>query len=178
MSDPVQALKADADEIKSALSAAGHLSLLITAEDVIRRNLLISAASYFEHDLCKRIENVFSSRGYSEECVSLIRSKAIVRQFYSYFDFNSSNTNRLFSAFGQACKERASNALRSSSALRESQSSFLQICGMRNNMVHENFAAFSMDVSSDEVVENFRRGLRFLDFFEVIISGNDLVEPA
>lgn len=173
MSDPVQALKGSADEIKSALSSAGHLSLLVTAEDVFRRNLLISAASYFEHDLCKRIDSVFSSKGYSEECVSLIRSKAIARQFYSYFDFKSSNTNRLFSAFGDACKERAVVALKGDSELRDSQNSFLHICAMRNNMVHENFAAFSMDVSSDEIIEDFKRGLKFLDFFEVMISGEN-----
>jgi hypothetical protein len=171
VSNPVAALKASADEIKKALETGGHLSLLVTAEDVLRRNLLIAAASYFEYELGQRIDRVFSGQGCTEECISIIRNKAISRQFYSYFDFKVANTNRLFAAFGVPCKDRAVGAIKDSTELKEAQQAFLEICSLRNNMVHENFAAFSMDISTDDVYAKFEKGVLFLDFFERVISG-------
>lgn len=172
MSNPVTALKENSDEIKAALRDAGHLSLLVAAEDALRRNLLIAAASFFEHELGGRIDRVFSGQGCSPECISLIRNKAITRQFYSYFDFKSINTNRLFASFGVDCKDRASAELKASVELKEAERSFIELCALRNNMVHENFAAFSMDASSDEIYQKFEKGCLFLDFFEKIISGS------
>lgn len=132
---------------------------------------MIAAASFFEFELGKVIDRVFSGQGCSEECMSIIRNKAIARQFFSYFDFSVANTNKLFAAFGVSCKERAASAIRESSDLRDAQQAFLEICSLRNNMVHENFAAFSIDISTEDVYEKFGKGALFLEFFERVIAG-------
>ncbi|WP_133478516.1 HEPN domain-containing protein [Cognatilysobacter segetis] len=172
MSSAVAALKEDADGIKAALGSAGELSLIVTAEDVLRRSLLIAAASAFEHELGRRIDAVFTEQNCSPECLALIRTKAISRQFYTYFDFDGKNTNKLFIAFGGECKDRASAAIRASEELKAAQDAFLEICRTRNAMVHTNFAAFTIELSSDEIYDKYKLGLKFVDFFEAMIRGS------
>jgi len=166
----VEELKFSADSIKGFLTERGEISLVVTAEDVWRKSVLIAAASHFEHELGLAIERSALRRDVPEDFRSLIESKAISRQFYSYFDFDKANTNKLFRAFGASCKSRAESKIKDSKRLRESQSAFLRICSLRNQMVHNNYAAFNIDLTTDEIYSLYRQGCLFVEFFEAIIS--------
>ncbi len=39
-------------------------------------------------------------------------------------------------------------------------------------MVHTNFAAFTIELSSDEIYDKYKLGLKFVDFFEAMIRGS------
>lgn len=168
--DAVQQLKFSADSVKSFLAEKGEISLVVTAEDVWRKSVLIAAASHFEHELGRAIERSASRYNVPDSFRRLIEAKAISRQFYSYFDFSSSNTNRLFVSFGPGCKEKAEAHIRRSDRLREAQAAFLKICALRNQMVHSNYASFSIDLTTDEVYDLYEKGCSFIEFFEAIIS--------
>lgn len=168
--ETVEELKLSADSVKAFLTEKGEISLVVTAEDVWRKSVLIAAASHFEHELGKAIERSARRFEVPENFRSLIESKAVSRQFYSYFDFSSSNTNRLFTSFGSACKDRAEFKIKNSERLKSSQAAFLKICALRNQMVHSNYAAFSIDMTTDEIYSLYENGCQFIDFFEAIIS--------
>jgi HEPN superfamily RiboL-PSP-like protein len=170
MVETVEELKLSADSIKEFLTEKGEISLVVTAEDVWRKSVLIAAASHFEHELGMAIERSARRRDVPEDFRSLIETKAISRQFYNYFDFDSSNTNKLFRAFGATCKSKAESKIRDSKSLRESQSAFLKICALRNQMVHSNYASFNIDLTTEEIYLLYRRGCKFIEFFEAVIS--------
>lgn len=166
----VSSLKISSDEIKDYLIKSGEISLNVVAEDNFRKNILIAAASFYEHEFCRVVYDSFSKKVGSIHCLELVRTKALSRQFYSYFDFDSSNTNRLFSAFGMDFKERAVSRLRDSSELRVSQADFLFICSSRNKLVHDNFAAHSIDSTSDEIYSRYESGCRFIAMIGELIE--------
>ncbi|HIE5513219.1 MULTISPECIES: HEPN domain-containing protein [Stenotrophomonas] len=168
--ETVEELKLSADSIKNFLTEKGEISLIVTAEDVWRKSVLIAAASHFEHELGRAIERSASRQEIPEYFRSLIESKAISRQFYSYFDFDSSNTNKLFRTFGPTCKSKAESKIKDSKELRESQAAFLKVCSLRNQMVHGNYASFNIDLTTDEIYDLYRSGCKFVEFFEAIIS--------
>lgn len=165
MSTQIASFKKQADEVKARIDSS-EPSLQVFAEDVLRRSLVVAAASYFEHELCEAIRYIFKEQKCSAECLALIETKALNRQFYSYFDFESSNTNKLFTSFGKECKDRASKALKEDDVAAAAQSAFLAICALRNNMVHRNFVAFPVELSTDEIYEKFVLGSNFIDFFK------------
>lgn len=167
--ETVEELKFSADSIKGFLTEKGEISLVVIAEDVWRKSILIAAASHFEHELGVVIARSAQRFEIPGKFVSLIDSKAISRQFYNYFDFKSSNTNKLFNSFGPECKDKAESKIKSSEKIRVAQSSFLKICSLRNQMVHSNYAAFSIDLTADEIYVMYRQGCRFIEFFEAII---------
>lgn len=168
--ETVEELKLSADSVKDFLTSKGEISLVVTAEDVWRKSLLIAAASHFEHELGKAIERSANRCDVPPNFRSLIEAKAITRQFYTYFDFKSSNTNKLFMMFGLLCKERAEKKIKHSEVLKSSQAAFLKICSLRNQMVHSNYASFSIDLTTEEIYRLYQEGCRFVDFFEAIIS--------
>lgn len=173
MANTVEELKEAADAVKDFLIREGEASLVVTAEDVWRKSVLIAAASHFEHELGRAIERCAEVHGVSDTFRSLISAKAISRQFYSYFDFESKNTNRLFNSFGAKCKERADQLLKESAELRDAQRAFLEVCALRNKMVHTNYASFVIEITTDEVFVMYQNGRRFITFFEEIVSGGE-----
>lgn len=180
MAGTVEDLKSSADSVKSYLMEKGEISLVNTAEDVWRKSVLIAAASYFEHELGKAIGRSIAAHDVPTQFQSLIDSKAVSRQFYSYFDFNSANTNKLFNSFGANCKEKAEAEIKASGELKEAQKGFLEVCSLRNQMVHSNYAAFSIDLTTDEIYEKYQKGRKFLEFFEKLITnlGRQTMRPA
>ena len=168
MTAQIDAFKQQADDIKAAIDVS-QPSLRVFAEDILRRSLVVAAASQFEHELCAAIKRLFEAEVRAPECLALVESKAIKRQFYSYFDFNSANTNKLFACFGPAAKERAVERLKADADASSAQEAFLKICSLRNNMVHENFVAFPVELSTDEIYAAFQLGARFIPFFERVV---------
>lgn len=71
---------------------------------------------------------------------------------------------RSFSLFGEEFKNCIENDLRSDEALENAVRDFLEIGSTRNELVHENFANFTLDKTAKEIYELYRSASIFTDY--------------
>jgi hypothetical protein len=148
------------------LLADGEISLVTTIDDILRKTLLMSAASYFEHTICEAILEYVSEIADNDAAViSLVKAKAIERQYHTYFDWNASNANSFFSYFGEKYKLYAKEIVEKDPDLRESIRAFLELGSLRNQLVHQNYAIFPLEKTADEIYRLYIAAFRFVDFF-------------
>src|SRR3989442_224592 len=83
-------------------------SLHVSADSNFRKILLLSAASYFEHEITKILVECVSRHSHGNPVmISLLKKKAIERQYHTFFDWEGSNANKFFSLFGTDFKDSA-----------------------------------------------------------------------
>jgi len=105
MSDAIKELFSQLSEISDSLLKQGQPSLLITLEEIHRKSLLLSAASYFEFRLSEGVAQFCEHLvGNHSPILQLVRNKAISRQYHTWFDWKSGNANAFFSLFGKDFK--------------------------------------------------------------------------
>ena len=156
------------------------LSLLVETNSLASKQMAVSAASCFEVELCKKIERFVheASRG-NEEVRSLLRAKAIKRQFHTWFDWNQKNANQFFGLFGVQFKQHMQDMVNNDDTLRESICSFLELGKDRNEIVHSDFLNFSYDKTLDEVYNLYKKARLFVDMFpEVLVRFSAARESA
>lgn len=128
--------------------------------------MLLSAASYYESSIADIIlEFAQNVSGGNEWLTSLVRQKAVERQFHTLFDWNSSSPNKFFAHFGSSCKDETAAALRADPKLKEAAEAFMTICSQRNQAAHTNFVNFPVDsLTLDDLHTQFIKGLQFVEF--------------
>ena len=108
--------------------------------------------------------SVASASGSHEVITDFIDKQALERKYHSLFQWEASNANKFFSLFGEDMKKSLALEAKQdppSSAI----SDFLFLGATRNELVHENFAAFSLDVTADDIMRKFRNASTFVDWF-------------
>jgi len=142
----------------------GEYSLLSSAGDLFRKALLLAAASYFEHRVSSCVyDYAFEAAGGSMRLVSLIKTKAIERQYHTWFNWSESNANQFFALFGVEFKDYMKGLVRIDVTLQVAIQSFLEIGRSRNLLVHLDFATYSVDKTMDEIYESYKKALPFVD---------------
>lgn len=166
MSSPlIDRLYEDNKLIRDRLLSSNEISLATAIDDIFRKTLLLAAASYFEYMISTAILEYVEEKANADIAVlTLIKIKAIDRQYHTYFDWNSSNVNTFFGHFGDKYKQYAKERIEKEPALKESVRAFLEIGSLRNQLVHQNFATFVLDKTADEIYESYKRALRFIAF--------------
>lgn len=150
-------------QISTSLETQNEISLKSYADDEFRKVLVLSIASYFEHQIVDALSRLAESAK-SEQVENLIKSKAIERQYHTYFDWNSRNANRFLSLFGGNFRNDVSREIRENRSLEEGCESFLTLGRTRNRLVHENFAEFSLDYALEDIVELYGKALSFVAY--------------
>jgi hypothetical protein len=145
------------------LQKNGEISLQSAADDTFRKVLTISAASYFEHTLTGIVMEFVESAAPEALVTSLVRNKAVNRQYHTWFKWDLKNANQFFSMFGDEFKEHMGALVRGSAALDTAIKAFLEIGEGRNRLAHENFAAFVMEKTADEIFKLYQDALLFVD---------------
>lgn len=142
----------DFQDVAEILRQKDEFSLQISIENNLQKTLLLSAASYFEHNLTKEVEDFVSKMSSGNSMiVSLVRAKAISRQYHTWFDWNSNNANNFFSLFGQKFKEHMKKIIDADAKLDMSIKDFMEIGRYRNLLVHSNYASYSIDKTPNEI---------------------------
>ena len=148
------------------LLAEGEISLVATIDDILRKTLLMSAASYFEHTISESIlEYVAEIADNDTAVISLVKAKAIERQYHTYFSWDSSNANSFFGYFGEKYKIYAKEIVEQDPDLKESIRAFLELGSLRNQLVHKDYANFPLEKTADEIYHLYLVAIRFVDFF-------------
>lgn len=155
----------DIDQLLLLLSSTGEISLRSSADDTCRKSLLLSVASYFEVRLSQIvIEFVEEQTCDKHIVVSLVKSKAISRQYHTWFDWEQNNANKFFALFGNEFKESVTKVVKEDQNLDASIKSFLELGRDRNRLVHQDYASFPLEKTSAEIYQSYQSALRFVDW--------------
>jgi len=164
----IDALFSEQKELIDFLQQQGELSYSQSVEVFLSKTLLLSCASYFESritnaisDYAKRVSNE------DEALTSLVRTKAIERQYHTYFQWREGNrsANPFFAMFGSALKDSAKQELKNTELLQAS-AAFLELGDLRNLLVHENFASYPLEKTADEIYQLYSVALKFVIYIE------------
>jgi hypothetical protein len=145
------------------LSAAREVSLQIMLDSNLRKTLLLSAASYFEYTLSREVaiftQEVTGGNGLIE---ALVKTKAISRQYHSWFDWDKPNANKFFSMFGQAFKDHMTARLTEDEALAEGVRAFMELGRDRNILVHSDYASHLINKTPEEIYALYKQASLFV----------------
>jgi len=162
MPSPVERLHGEFEALVAHLSE--EPSLRSTADDSFRKSLLLASASFFEFRLSEYVaEFALEASNSSSLIAGIIAKKAIERQYHTWFDWDSNNANRFYSLFGRDFANFMKAKHSSESWLNQSVSSFMELGRSRNLLVHENFAAFTLEKTAAEIFVAYTHAIRFVD---------------
>jgi hypothetical protein len=141
-----------------------QLTFYNEAENNFRKTILLSAASYFEKEFTDLlIEFAKSQSDDNEMIISIIKQRAINRQYHANFDWESANANKFFALFGTEFKAKMVLRVKEESDLDKSIKAFIEIGNERNKMVHQNFAEIVIDKTAEEIYILYQTSLLFIE---------------
>jgi RiboL-PSP-HEPN len=145
-------------------------SFMVQFNTIFAKTMLLSAASYFEHEICVIIQTFIERKTENDErIISILKQKAIDRQYHTYFswkEWEKGNANSFFSLFGEVFKERASQEIKTNVNLKNAVRDFLEIGNERNKLVHQNFANCILEKNANEVYNLYKEAQKFIDFLD------------
>lgn len=146
------------------LASNGEISLQSSADDTFRKVLTISAASYFEHILTGVVMDFVEETVAAEAMVtSLVRNRVVSRQYHSWFTWDGKNVNSFFAMFGDGFKSHMTSLVKGSPDLDKAIRAFLELGDGRNMLAHQNFAAFAMQKTSEEIYKLYQDAMPFIE---------------
>lgn len=164
----IDALFREQKELIGYLQQQGQLSYAQSVEVFLSKTLLLSCASYFESRVTNAISDYTKKVSNADEALtSLVRTKAIERQYHTYFQWREGNrsANPFFAMFGSALKDSAKQELKNTE-LSQATAAFLELGDLRNLLVHENFASYPLEKTADEIYQLYGAALRFVIYIE------------
>ena len=160
----VDVLHEDFIALLSVLDEADEVSLRAVADDNFRKSLLLAAASYFERRMTEIVLSfVEDATNRNLLVTALVRNKAVSRQYHTWFDWKASNANRFFQLFGGDFGDFMKRKTREDDEFDASVRAFLEIGRERNRLVHQDFGAFPLEKTTEEIHALYRRALCFVE---------------
>lgn len=164
----IDALYREQKDLIDFLQRQGELSYSQSVEAFLSKTLLLSCASYFESRIANAIADYANRVSNADEALnSLVRTKAIERQYHTYFQWRegSRSPNPFFAMFGTTLKDSAKQELKTPD-LSQASAAFLELGDLRNLLVHENFASYPLDKTADEIFRLYGAAIRFVVYIE------------
>lgn len=164
----IDALFREQKELIAFLQQQGQLSYSQSVEVFLSKTLLLSSASYFESRITNAISDYAARVSKLDEALtSLVRIKAIERQYHTYFQWREESRSVMpfFGMFGSALKDAAKQELKAKELV-QATDAFLKLGDLRNLLVHGNFATYTLEMTSDEIYNLYGAALRFVTYVE------------
>lgn len=153
------------------LDESGEPSLRIATEATFQKVLVLSAASYFEMRITEAVLGFVGTAANGSDCVmSLVKAKAVSRQYHTYFDWDKKNANRFFSMFGTDFKGHVTEVVRQDEELEAGIQAFLKIGRERNRVVHADFGSCEVAETTEEIMALYRSACVFVDRVAILLE--------
>jgi hypothetical protein len=92
----------------------------------------------------------------------IVKTKAIDMQYHAWFDWDKRQANKFFRMFGDGFSNFMQPKLTENPQLEKAIAAFLEIGDLRNRMVHQNFATFTLEKTLEEVYSLYRDAAPFV----------------
>jgi hypothetical protein len=150
--------------LREIVRKADSLSDLNAFEAMASKTLLLAAASHFEKQICDTILRCAIESGTPKLFAAFIDKQGLERKYHSMFQWDKANINRFLSLFGADHKKSMEKALKADDSLSAAVNDFVFIGSQRNLLVHNNYAAYNIDASMDEIWTKFEGAQRLSDW--------------
>lgn len=154
-----------------ALDPSGLSALELTYPKV----LLLASASYLEVATTEVVTGLFERPDVPELRI-FVERRSLKRQFHSLFDWDSAKANKLFAFFGDDCKARFIEKKRQDAEFSGSVDAFMEIGSLRNQLVHNNYAEFTLNKTAEEIKSLHKLASSFPPMIPSIVFLSDPVE--
>ena len=157
----IDKLYADNLSLLKFLDGQKEVSFQIEADKNFRKLLLLSAASYFETEIIKVLIEFATLNSRSGLVIEFIKKGAIERRYHMYFDWKNRKANSFFGLFGTEFSSYMKEQMKAAPDIERAVESFMEIGAIRNELVHENFAVFPLEKTSEEIYALYKFGNNF-----------------
>ena len=161
----------DSKDLYDYLLGKGEVSFATYIDNVYKKVLVLSAASFFESKISGMISDYATmATGIDKRIVHLVEAKAIERQYHTLFDWNSGNTNTFWKLFGDETKEKVRDLIGKDEQLKNAELEFLDLGKRRNLLVHENFAEYDVNITVNEIYQKYKIACDFVEFMSKVLN--------
>lgn len=146
-----------------ALVTRNDLSSYLDVAQLLRKSFLLSCASFYEDEVVRLVRSILDHGNHSESVRSWLNRVAVEGQFYKWFNFrDAKNTNDFLSTFGSDFKKNVRGLLDARESRKGAERDFLDLCKKRNECVHRNYAAYSLDLTLPEIYEKHHSAMSYI----------------
>ena len=169
----IEELWSDYKTLIEYLQSENQARLQTRVDAIFPKTLLIAIASYCEVEMTATILQIYSENTQrAEPLIQFVGQQAIGRRFAQLFQWDdrgnpSRNANSFYNLFGPTFSSYMRNRVRGDRGLDEAVRAFLEIGSLRNQLVHENYADFTLSKTANEVYDLYHKAIRFLQEFPI-----------
>lgn len=161
----------DAKKIKEILFDSSELSLGVAFEGIMQKYFALSVSSSFEHRIVNAILKYAELHSDKMKYnYNLIRTKAVKRQYHTYFNWEQKNANSFFALFGYECRETYIREKKENENLRNGELSFLELGRLRNELVHFDFITYPFPLTMEEIKGKYESADVLVCYIETILG--------
>ncbi len=166
----INALRSEYDELIEFCRSNSQVSFEMYINDTYKKTLLLSAASLFESILTKTIHDFADSRSHhNPEVVAFLDNKALKRQYHTFFNWDSAQTNQFLGLFGDTFKQAARKKIQEENLI-EAEGAFMAIGRERNRLVHQNFVEVQINDTFDEIYAKYENACNFVELIAQLLG--------
>jgi hypothetical protein len=153
----VERIHQDLLAIKVVVGTTSDISAIAAYGEHSAKTLLLAGASYFERRVTATIQIYVDRATGSGALKHFAYHQAVDRKFFSLFDFSPDvkTINSFLSKFGPNFASWAKSDFLKQGIDKDAQIAFLDFCRLRNSLVHNNYATFSINKTLAEVKSAF-----------------------
>lgn len=156
------------EEELGALKGRHDLTSYLDVNRLITKSFLLSCASFYEDEITRIARQVVETGQHRTGVQAWIRTVAIDGQFYKWFNFRSArNSNAFLATFGVEFKEGMREILDRKEVRKQAERDFIELCQKRNECVHRNYAAYSMELTLNELFAKHKSAMSFIRAVEL-----------
>lgn len=161
----------DSKELYEYLLGKNEVSFATYIDSVYKKVLVLSAASYFESAISNLV-SAYAKRVSSSDkrIVTLIENKVLERQYHTFFDWKTNNTNSFWKMFGKETYDVARKQIDETENLKIAERSFMELGRQRTLLVHENFAEFDVNITVEEIYVKYKSASIFIDYISNVFE--------
>jgi hypothetical protein len=162
--EPVEALLQDHIAILDQLVSNGEASFAATLQQTIPKVGLLAAASWMEFRVMEILREFFHEvTGGTEEAIEFVRINALERKYHTLFDWQKRTVAAFLAKFGPDLKSYGRSIAETDPDFSRQASAFMELGELRNQLVHGNYAAFTLEKTTAEVLTLYRDAAGFVD---------------
>ncbi|WP_329328445.1 HEPN domain-containing protein [Streptomyces mirabilis] len=169
---PIDRMYEDHKSVLDYLSSTGQVSHHATLQTTLPKVLLLAAASEFEYRVCEVIRDHVRRNTLDAKILELVDQKAIKRQYHTLFDWDKRNASKFWSLFGAEFKQGMGKYCKENPEFEDSIAGFMEIGSLRNQLVHNNYAGFSLQKTLRDVYKLYERGDAFVQSLPTVLEMN------
>lgn len=154
----VRAIRIRFSHVREAIDAKAASSLVFLNE-LETKFFIVAAGGDLEKRTIDAILHLYRSSNIRPHLIDFVNRKALKRQFHTLFNWDQDNANSFFGLFGEEKRSEMKEICREE-PYKTQVSSFLRINRLRNEIVHEGMANYSVPVTIDEAEKLYEQAMQ------------------